>query len=234
MRTNKLIILSLCFLTQYGIASQNELTVNDALKSTKIIVYPENGRPVDRTVAEELKEGILHHAIILSINNAEAISQKGVLRISILDEKFFSLPKNLNQQEDWMFFKLDANGNGELLASKPHLLYPLFCQLKEEWLDSDLAEFENGKILKPKFTWLRGDDGFFTGKKRFSRGYDPEGSIKELARMGCSHVVINALATPFSSEQGPPGEIYYRFYIGAPDLDLFVETDLNKGTYPPE
>jgi len=31
-----------------------------------------------------------------------------------------------------------------------------------------------------------------------------------------------------------PGEIYYRFYNSAPDLDQFVETKLNKGTYPPE
>jgi hypothetical protein len=234
MRTIKLIILILFFLTQLGIALQNDLTVNDALKLTKVIAYSENGRTVNRTVAEELKNEITPHARILPVNQDSKIVEKGVLRISIANEKLSSISKNLIDQKDWMFFKLDAMGNGELIASKPSLLYALFCQLKEDWLDDNLAEFENGKILKPKFTWLRGDDGFFTGKKRFSRGYNPESSIKELARMGCSHVVINALATPFSLEQGPPGEIYYRFYISAPDLDQFVETDFNKGTYPPE
>lgn len=234
MRISIFMIFFLFLSVEFAMPSQNKITVKEALKSTTIIAFPEAGRPVNRTVAEELKEGILPHAKILLLKNAEAISEKGVIRISILDEKFVPLPKNLNQEEDWMFFKLDAAGNGELLASKPSLLYALFCQMKENWLDSDLKEFENGKILKPKFTWLRGDDGFFAGKKRFSRGYDAESSIKELARMGCSNVVINSLATPFSAEQGPPGEIYYRFYIGAPDLDQFVETDLNKGTYPPE
>ncbi len=234
MRTIKLMILILLVLPHFVMASQNELTVNDALKFTKIITYPENSRPVNKTVAEELKSEIIQHAKILPVNQNSKIEESGVLRIAIADEKLTPISKNLIDQKDWMFFKLDANGNGELIASKHSLLYALFCQLKEQWLDSNLAEFENGKILKPKFTWLRGDDGFFAGKKRFSRGYDAESSIKELARMGCSNVVINALATPFSMEQGPPGEIYYRFYISAPDLDQFVETDLNKGTYPPE
>lgn len=234
MRILIVIIYFLFLSREFAIPSQNSITVKDALKNTTIIAHPDAGRPVDRTVAVELKEGILPHAKILSSNNAEAVSEKGVLRISILDEKFTPPPENLNRQEDWIFIKLSADGNGVLLVSKPHLLYALFSQLKEHWLDLDVAEFEGGKILKPKFTWLRGDDGFFAGKKRFSRDYDPECSIKELARMGCSNVVINSLSTPFSLEQGPPGEIYYRFYIGAPDLDQFVETDLNKGTYPPE
>ena len=234
MLKTKLIVLILCLLTQFGITSQNEPTVGDALKSTKIIVYPENGRPVDETVAAGLKDHVIPHAKILTAEPNSKIVENGVLRISIAEEKFSLIPQNLKKEEDWMFFKLDALGNGELIASKPSLLYALFCMLKEQWLDENLAEFKSGKILKPKFTWLRGDDGFFAGKKRFSRGYDAERSIKELARMGCSNVVINSLAMPFAAEQGPPGEIYYRFYISAPDLDQFVETDLNKGTYPPE
>jgi len=234
MRILIFMIFFLFLSVEFATPSQNKITVKDALKNTTIIAYPEEGRPVDRTVAEELKEGILPHAKILLVKNAEAISEKGVIRISISDEKFSQLPKDLNQQEDWMLFKLDVNGNGELLASKPHLLYALFCQLKDEWLVSELAEFENGKVLKPKFAWLRGTDGFFADKRRFSKDYDPESSIQELARMGCSHVIINALATPFSLEEVEPGEIYYRFYNSAPDLDQFVETDLNKGSYPPE
>ncbi len=228
-------LISFLFLAaEIAMPTQNKITVNDALKNIMIIAYPETGRPVDRTVAEELKKEIIPHAKILPLKNTAVISETGVLRISILDEKFGPLPKNLNQQEDWMFFKLDVNGNSELIASKPHLLYALFCQVKEEWLDLDLAEFENGKIIKSRFAWLRGTDGFFADKRRFSKDYNPESSIQELARIGCSHVIINALATPFSLEEIEPGEIYYRFYNAAPDLDQFVETDLNKGTYPPE
>lgn len=233
----RILIVSSLFLflsAELVVPSEISITIKDALRNTTIIAYPDESRPVNRTVAEALKSEIIPHARILPVNQNSKKTEKGVFRISIADENFNSIPQNLKQQEDWMYFKLDAEGNGELLVSKPSLLYGLFCQIKENWLDSDLTEFATGKNLKPKFTWLRGDDGFFAGKKRFSHGYDPESSIKEMARMGCSNVVINSLAMPFSLEQGPPGEIYYRFYIGAPDLDQFVETDLNQGTYPPE
>jgi hypothetical protein len=58
--------------------------------------------------------------------------------------------------------------------------------------------------------------------------------VQELARLGCSHLTVNDLATPWPYEEGPPGEIYYRFYFGSPDLDQFAETELNKGIFPPE
>jgi hypothetical protein len=58
--------------------------------------------------------------------------------------------------------------------------------------------------------------------------------VRELARLGCSHLTVNALATRAPYEEGPPGEIYYRFYSASPDLDQFVATDLNAGIYPPE
>ena len=130
MRVTKLMILILCVLTQLGIASQNELTVNEALKLAKIIAYPENGRPVDRTVAEELKNDIIPHARILVVNQDSKIVEKGVIRISIADESLIPIPKNLIDQKDWMFFKIDVTGNGELITSKSSLLYALFCQLK--------------------------------------------------------------------------------------------------------
>ncbi|MBN2093079.1 hypothetical protein JW964_25875, partial [candidate division KSB1 bacterium] len=151
MRTIKLMLLILFVLPHFILASQNDLTVKDALKLTKIISYPKNGKPVNKTVAEELKSEIIQHAKILTVNQNSKIEESGVLRIEIADEKLTPIPKNLIDQKDWMFFQLDANGNGDLIASKPNLLYALFCQIKEDWLDSELSEFENGKILKPKF-----------------------------------------------------------------------------------
>ncbi len=58
--------------------------------------------------------------------------------------------------------------------------------------------------------------------------------MRELARIGCTHVVVNALPQPYALETGPPGEIYHRFYHYSPDLDQFVDTPLNAGTYPAE
>lgn len=231
------IILILTFLNVpvfAGVSFETNETVRDVLLNTKIIAYPDNGRPVDQTVANELKETLAPHAQVVSTKDAAALSSEGVIRIAIADEDFIKSPGKVAGDRDWMFFRINSSGDGEVVTSKPHLLYALFCQIKEEWADRKAAQFENGKLLYSSFSWLRGEDGFYGTKKRFTRDYNPETTIRELARMGCSSVVVNALATPFSLETGPPGEVYYRFYVGAPDLDQFVETDLNKGSYPPE
>lgn len=60
-------------------------------------------------------------------------------------------------------------------------------------------------------------NGFYGHRRRLSRNYDAEESVKELARLGASHVVVNALPQPTSMEQGPRGEVYYRFE--APYID---------------
>jgi hypothetical protein len=61
---------------------------------------------------------------------------------------------------------------------------------------------------------------------------DIEASFREAARLGCTHVIVNEPTTPHPYESGPDGEIYYRFYAYALDLDQYVETKLNAGTYP--
>ena len=61
-----------------------------------------------------------------------------------------------------------------------------------------------------------------------------DAAFAELARIGCSHVVVNEMASRFAYERGPHGEIYYRFYDYLPDLDQYVESKPNAGTYPAE
>jgi hypothetical protein len=229
-----LVLALFCLPVNGGASIDERETVRDALQNTKIIAYPDNGRPVDQTVAIELKETLAPHAKIVSALDASGLPSKGVIRIAIADENFVKGPDKVSGDRAWMFFRISSSGDGELVTSKPHLLYALLCQIKDEWSDQEAAQFEHGKLLYARFSWLRGEDGFYGTKKRFTRDYNPESAIRELARMGCSGVVVNALAIPFSLETGPPGEVYYRFYVGAPDLDQFVETDLNKGSYPPE
>jgi len=235
----KLIFLILCLLFLAAqnndlISDEGAVLIKDALKNTVIIAYPQNGRPVDRTVAEELRDTLVPHARIVVTDKSTTLPQKNVFRIAIADEKFIVMPQNIPRDSDWMFFKLTPSGDGVLVVSKQHLLYSLFCQLRDEWIKKDISEFENGKFIKSTFRWLTGGDGFYGDRQRFTKNYDPESAIAEMARLGCSHVVVNALAVPFPMEQGPPGEVYYRFYVSAPDFDQFVETELNQGTYPPE
>jgi hypothetical protein len=215
------------------------LKVKDALQKIAVIAYPDKGRIVDQTVAEALQQELAPQASIASSRNGAIAEKQRVLRVAIIDEKFANGPEKYNfhlpKDKEWMFFRLTSDGEGELVASKPNLLYALFCRIKDNWLDEDIDSFKRGRLETTTFRWLEGSDGIFIFLRSLSvRHYDAKKSLEELARLGCSHVSVNGLASPFSYEQGPPGEIYYRFYNGSPDLDQFVETELNKGIYPPE
>jgi len=54
-------------------------------------------------------------------------------------------------------------------------------------------------------------------------------NLKEYARIGFSHVEVNALACDRPIEKGVPGEFYPEFYC--PALDQFASSSLNKGIY---
>lgn len=231
-----IILLIICSV-EMGWSGQG-LKVNEALKNVELIVYASNGKPVDLTVVEALKNDLAPQASIISHEGKYYSKKRITFRVGILDEGIAEGPKKYGfqvpKEKDWMFFRLTPTGEGELVTSKPHLLYALFCKVKEEWLEEDVSSFEKGRLETATFRWLNGSDGVWPSHARSPRHYDPEQSIKELARLGCSHISVNALASPFPYEQGPPDEIYYRFYYGSPDLDQFAETELNKGIYPPE
>ena len=231
-------ILSGLCLFGLGFAAERKPAVADALKNARVLAVPANGRPVDRTVAEEFRRDLAPQAEIRTLVSGSGGKERGLLRIAVADEKFLDgpPPDALRKAggKSWMFLKLGPDGSGELTTSAPHLLYALYRLLKDDWLRLDAAGFENGKFVVPRFSRLEGGDNYLANPKRAAAGYDAERSVRELARIGFSHVPVNALAKDMPAEQGSPGEIYHRFYYFSPDLDQFVETPLNAGAYPPE
>ncbi len=221
----------------FGFAAERKPTVADALKNIRVLVVPENGRPVEQTVAEEFRRDLTPQAEIVTDGPGKG-DGRSLFRIAVADEKSAAgpTPDALRKAggKSWMFLKLAPDGTGELTASAPHLLYALYSLLKDDWLALDAAGFESGKIVIPRFSRLEGGDNYLANPKRVAAGYDAERSVRELARLGFSHIPVNALAKDMPAEQGPPGEIYYRFYYFSPDLDQFVETPLNAGAYSPE
>jgi hypothetical protein len=230
-------VLGVLCLLGVGFAAERKPTVAEALKNVRVVAIPSRGRPVDRTVAEELRRDLAPQAELKTVDR-DGGNEKGVFRIAVAGERMGAgpTPDSLRKAggKSWMFLKLAPDGTGELTTSAPHLLYALYSLLKEDWLALETAEFEKGKVVVPRFSRLEGGDNYLANPKRVAAGYDAERSIRELARLGFSHVPVNALAKDMPAEQGPPGEIYYRFYHFSPDLDQFVETPLNAGAYSPE
>lgn len=205
----------------------------ERLQNTRMIIYPAAGERVDSTVAAELKSALAPGAR-LETKAAGYKAGNGEFTVSVYDEGIASGPDSRPADAEWVFLKLGEDGSGELTASKKHLLYGVYDQLQNGHLKISDSQLSRGYLIKAPFTVAIGEDSFYGRRRRFSRGYDAEQSIKELARLGCSHVVANALPLPYPIENGPEGEIYYRFYQYAADLDMYVETRLNAGTYPPE
>jgi len=220
-----------------GFAAERTPAVAEALKNIQVIAVPEAGRPVERTVAEELRRDLAPQAEIKATASGGGAG-KGVFRIAVAGEKLTAGPGPAELRKaggkSWMYLKLAADGTGELTASAAHLLFALYSLLKDDWLASETSGFAGGRLVLPRFSRLEGGDNYLANPKRVAAGYDAEASVRELARLGFSHVPVNALAKDMPAEQGPPGEIYYRFYYFSPDLDQFVETPLNAGAYSPE
>lgn len=211
------------------------MSLAEELKTCKTITYLESGHVVEKTVAQEFCAHLSPHA---TLNIGQTRQDQHNISIGLVSNPLVEGPPSL-PEGDWAFFRF-ANGCGELSASAPHLLYPLLCRLRDDWLTEPANVFAEGRLITPHFCWLAGRDEFLTGRLGFNKRRqhpvgpeDLENSMRELARLGCTHVVINELARR-AAEPGPSGEVYYRFYDYTPDIDQYVETKLNVGTYPRE
>lgn len=211
------------------------MKLSEALKKTKRIEYFMKCRPVVRTVVEELKAELAVNAKLSPVTKAGE-KNASIFRVSIADEKFGQSIENKDVgDKDWMYFRLDETGGGELVTSQPHLLYGLCRRIEEEWINADVSKFNQGWIGTTTFKWQRSlMDIFFAHQYRTARHFDREAHVRESARLGYSHIEVNCLAMPIPYEKGVPDEVYPHFYNYCAALDQFVDSRLNRGIYPSE
>lgn len=198
----------------------------DDLKATCVFALSPSALPVERTVAEKLIATAARRAHV-EIQKKEEGLLPGTLRIAVT-----GVLHGTRQQGAWMFFRINRDGSGEMLASHAHWLYPLSTLVLEEWSGRDGAEFPDGILIIPTFSWLRNLSDFLVGSLRNAQGFDREKYMQQLARQGYSHVTVNGLGVDRPFESGPPGDVYSWFYDYSPDLDQFVDSGLLRGYYP--
>lgn len=191
-------------------------------------------------MADALVQDLCPSARIATGEGGAAVSLS-VLRVALAKDSIEADLSGVPEGSDWMYFKLDEKGGGELIASRPHLIYTLFCHIRDNWLDAAASEFSEGKLIPVTLADINARDDLLIGRacflinrQRQVQLSDIEASMQEMARIGSARVVVNELALPFGHDRGPEGEVYYRFYDYLPDLDQFVETKFNQGTYEPE
>ena len=201
------------------------------LENTTTIVHCHDSIEVEKTTARLLQEKVPEAGISYDPAAKPAI---GVIIISVLDKgKSASIDSRLNDDSEWMYVRASEKTGIEIYASHTWLLYRLATQVIDDWGHRDVSEFTDGIVTKPTFKHLRpAYDSLLNNHARTAKDFDPEDHIREMARLGYTHVEVNGFGTAFPYERAQPGELLYLFYTYCPALDQFVYSKLNKGIYP--
>ena len=210
------------------------MTLREALRHIKKVKVSRFAHPVVRTVVSELIEFLPSGVEVLSVGSLGMKSEPGTLCVAadsqiILSEKIKPVSSS---GREWVHFSLEDNGCSWLVSSKPYFLYALYSYLVENLLDQNFHRAQQWtkemsfSVEKSTF------DLFLTQYARLIRDFSPEQYIRQYARLGFTHVEVNALASEFPYEKGVPGEFYADFYTYCPGLDQYVYSRLNEGWYP--
>jgi hypothetical protein len=202
------------------------MKILEALKKTRTIRIAEGAPEVVRTAAERLLR-----AVDGAIETGKAPAA-GTIELAVVDSAEF---ENMGcaAKGGAAYARIGADGSGRILVSRPFLLYGFVSWLIEAAGDRPASAFEEGAFIEPAFRWQRTSyDYFLTQEARIQKGLDRESYVREMARLGFTHIEVNGLATPMGLETGPDGEAYPMFYTYCPALDQFVDSPLNKGLYP--
>ncbi len=210
------------------------MTMKDALSKVRVIQYYAQGPMVGRTAAMELAS-MLAEVSVEATRSKRIKPRPGLLYVGTVGDFEGEDVQRLRQSlhNEFGYLQIDAEGSGKIVVSRANLLCSFVRYLIEHLWRKDLTPFVQGRVFPTAFKWQRVSyDYFLTQEGRVQRGIDRERYIRELARLGFTHMEVNGLAFPMGLETGPKGEVYPMFYTYCPALDQFVYTELNKGIYP--
>ena len=201
------------------------MTLRESLCEVSAVLVPSPALPVHETVAVEL-ENLIGRPCRRLPDHGRAPGP-GELRVGVVEDD--------GHEAEWYSLAFRARGSGELLASRPHLLFSGLRWLWDRHGDDPAPEPGAAARRRTAFRWHRPVfDSLLTQLQRNARGMDWRDHIRACALAGLSHVEVNALSTPHGMEPGVPGEVYPAFYTYCPALDQFSSSFLNRGFYPEE
>jgi hypothetical protein len=200
-------------------------TLRELFSGIRVVTYEADAPPVVKTVAAGAAQDLAPGAAPRSVSPGEPPPRDARIHVGA-----GASPPGGRDDEPSLRLRLNGDGGCELWASHTRWLYALFCLVRDEWLDESVIE----RTVRPSFPLLRNLSDFLVGSLRNSRGFSREEYVRQVARMGFSHLTINSLGAGPAHESGPPGDVYSWFYDYSPDLDQFVDSSLLKGYYPAE
>lgn len=199
------------------------MRIIEALKKITRIHIPDSAHEVFETAADELLTRVCPEARIS--RGPACPAESGLFQFDPCPETAEAPSISLQMTDD---------GSGRLSVNRQYHLFGFLCHLIESMSADPLDEaIKKGKTIEPAFDWHRVSYDYFLAQDgRIQAGLDRATYVRELARLGFTHIEVNALATPMGTEEGPKGEAYPMFYTYCAALDQFVTSRLNKGIYP--
>ncbi|MCK4336416.1 MAG: hypothetical protein KAX11_00645 [Candidatus Aminicenantes bacterium] len=213
------------------------MRLRDILQQAEKIRIQKAGSLVEKTIAMEISGYCSNNINIRPSDLDNFRSKKGVINVAAHGDRFSHILDEAGvspSEKEWILFFIDKNQCAWILSSRACFLYTAFCHIFKNLLDEKIVEkfvwFRKISFSREKSTF----DLFLTQYARMMRGFRREEYIREYARLGFTHIEVNALAGLFPCEKGVSGEFYPDFYTYCPALDQFVSSRLNKGIYPEE
>ncbi|MGD8540349.1 MAG: hypothetical protein PVI66_16680 [Candidatus Aminicenantes bacterium] len=210
------------------------MTLRDILKNIKKVKISKSAHPVVRTVVSELIEFLSPGTEVLSGDPVGMESEPFTLCIVVAPQEITQKKAKISSSsgKEWVYLSCEENGSAWLASSKTYFLYASFSYLVEELLDKNFDQVKHWtkelSFSMEKSTF----DLFLTQYARSVRDFFPERYIRQYARLGFTHIEVNALGSLSPYEKSVPGEFYADFYTYCPGLDQFVTSHLNEGLYP--
>lgn len=204
----------------------------ELLNSASSIEVQNSNIRVEHTAAEMIAQTIGRDVPIL--NKGQGTTGQTTLKIGVLStDAATALDARLADKEQWLYLRCPNEQTVEIYVSHTWFLYRLACRVVDDLSQHAVADLRNGKIMQAAFRHLRpAYDSLLNNHARTAKGFDPEAHIRDMARLGFTHVEVNGLAATFPVELAAPDELLYRFYTYCAALDQFVYSKLNKGIYP--
>ncbi|UCE08199.1 MAG: hypothetical protein JSW07_09315, partial [bacterium] len=210
------------------------MKIREAFQNIRTIHYLKDSPRVVETTAKEFVD--IFPKIEIKTKSVLSQNGKAILNITIATPhqvRDLKIKQLENQRGEYIYFQIHENGSGWLICSHANFLYSFACHLLENMIDHEIDIYIHGKIITPAFNWQRiVYDYFLTQPGRIQRNLNRATYVRELGRLGFTHIEVNGLAYPMGLETGPKGEIYPMLYTYCPALDQFVYSSLNKGLYP--
>jgi hypothetical protein len=193
------------------------------------ILLPPNPAAPLATAARELSAAT--GARIASHETSGPLNTATIMLAAGADAARWIPTADLPREREWEMVR-KANGGLLIAGSSPRNV----CCAALRWLAD--PEGETGRLsgyrFDERFTMW---DNSMNQMYRFSRGFDRQRHIREIARLGHTGIEINRYADPGGyhvRHRKFPQDSYAWYMSYAPALDAFVESTLTRGIYRPE